>query len=93
VDQAPLQVFIVPEPSREGARATFDLYRAYLAASGSDARVTETKGRVLLEAVDPLYGTVLVELAGRHLIGAVRVKDVKTARQLLEQLRSRVGLD
>jgi hypothetical protein len=93
VDKAPVQVFIVPEPSREGARRTYDRYRAYLKQSGSDVRVTETKDRVLFEAVDPLYGTVLVELAGRHLIGAVRVKDVKAARQLIEQLRSRVGLD
>ena len=93
VNKVPMQVFLVPEPSREVARTTFDRYRAYLAKSGSDGRVTETKDRVLLEAVDPLYGTVLLELAGCHLIGAVRVQDSKAALQLIEQLRSRVGLE
>lgn len=93
VNNVPVQVFLVPELSREEARKTFDRYRAYLAKSGSDVRVTEMKGRVLLEAIDPLYGTVLVEQAGRHLTGAVRVHDGKAALQLIEQLRSRVGLE
>jgi len=93
VNGAPVQVFIVPDQSREGARTTFDRYRAYLKQSGSEVRVNETKGRVLLDAVDPLYGRVLVELAGRHLIGAVRVHDSEAALQLIEQLRARVGLD
>lgn len=93
VNGAPVQVFLVPEQSREAARTTFDRYRAFLAKSGNDGRVTESKGRIVLEAVDPLYGTVLVELAGRHLIGAVRVHDSKAALQLLEQLRSRVGME
>lgn len=90
---APVQVFLVPERSQDEARKTFDRYRAYLAGSGSDARVTEAHGRILLEAADPLYGTVLIEQAGRHLIGAVRVHDSKAALQLIEQLRSRVGLE
>jgi hypothetical protein len=92
VNGVPVQVFIVPERSRDDARMTFDRYRTYLKQSGSDVRVTEAQGRTLLEAVDPLYGTVLVEQAGRHLVGAVRVKDRIAARQLIEQLRSRIGL-
>ncbi len=89
----PVQVFLVPEQSRDAARKTFDQYRTYLKLSGSDVRVTEARGRILLEAIDPLYGTVLVEQAGRHLIGAVRVNDGMAAKQLIEQLRSRVGVE
>ena len=91
VNGVPVQVFLVPERSRDAARKTFDQYRAYLKQSGSDVRVTEAQGRILLEANDPLYGTVHVEQAGRHLVGAVRVKDGVAARQLIEQLRARVG--
>jgi len=93
VNGVPVQVFLIPERSRDAARKTFDQYRTYLNQSGSDARVTEAKGRILLEAIDPLYGTVLVEQAGRHLIGAVRVNDGRAAKQLIEQLRSRVGVE
>jgi len=89
----PVQVFLVPEQSREAARTTLDQYRAYLKQSGSDVRVTEAQGRILLEAIDPLYGTVLVEQAGRNLVGAVRVKDGMAANQLIEQLRSRIGAE
>jgi hypothetical protein len=93
VNNVPVQVFLVREPSRDAARKTFDRYRAYLAQSGSDVRVTEAHGRILLEAADPLYGTVLVEQAGRHLIGAARVTDGLAAKQLIGQLRSRVGVE
>jgi hypothetical protein len=88
-----VQVFLVPEQSRDAARKTIDRYRAYLTQSGSDVRVTEAQGRILLEATDPLYGTVIVEQAGSHLIGAVRVKDGLAAKQLIGQLRSRVGVE
>lgn len=88
-----VQLFLLPERSPEAAREAFSQYRAYLKQSGIDGRVTEAQGRTLLEAIDPLYGTVLVEQAGRHLIGAVRVKDSSAARQLIEQLRTRVGME
>jgi hypothetical protein len=86
-----VQVFLVPERSRDDACKSFDQYRAHLSTSGSNVRVTEAQGRFLLEAVDPLYGMVLVEQVGRHLVGAVRVKDGVAARQLIDQLRARVG--
>jgi hypothetical protein len=88
-----VQVFLVPELSGDAARKTFDLYLAYLRKSGGDVRVTEAQGRILLEATDPLYGAVIVEVAGRHLLGAVRVKDGMASKQLIEQLRSRVGAE
>jgi len=87
---APVQVFLVPERSRDAARKVFDQYHAYLKQSGSDVRVIDLQGRIRLEAIDPLYGTVLVELAGRHLIGVIRVKDAGAARILIEQLRPRL---
>ncbi len=88
-----VQVFIVTEQSGEAARKTFDHYRSYLKTSGSDARVTDGKGRTSLEAIDPLYGKVFVELAGRFVIGAVRIKEFPAAKQLVEQLRTRIGED
>jgi hypothetical protein len=89
---APVQVFLVRERSNDAARKAFDQYCAYLKQSGSDVRVTDAQGLILLEATDPLYGTVLVEQTGSHLIGAVRVKDGIAAKQLIEQVRSRVGV-
>ncbi len=86
-----VQVFIVTEKSRDEARKTFDQYRSYLKTSGSDARVTAGKGRTSMEAVDPLYGKVFVEQAGRFVIGAVRIKDGPAAKQLVEQLRTRMS--
>ena len=44
-----------------------------------------------MEAVDPLYGQVFVELSGRFVIGAVRIKDGPAAKQLVELLRTRIG--
>lgn len=85
------QVFVVTEKSREAARKTFDQYRASLKSSGSDSRVTEEKGRITLQASDPLYGKVFVEQAGYFVIGVVRIKDVPAAKQLVEQLRARAG--
>jgi hypothetical protein len=42
-----------------------------------------------LEAVDPLYGAVIVQQTGRFLAGAVRVKDRPAAKQLVEQVLAR----
>ncbi len=86
-----LQVFIVPEQTLETARKTFDEYCSYLKQAKSDTRITREQGRTSLGALDPLYGKVYVEQAGRFVIGAVRVKDGAAAKQLVEQVRKRIG--
>lgn len=91
LNSEPVQVFLVPEQSREAAARAFDQYRAYLKTAGSDVRVTEAQGRISLEAIDPLYGNVYVEQAGRFVIGAVRFKSAPAARQIVEQVRARAG--
>ncbi|MCX5841620.1 MAG: hypothetical protein NTY16_09260, partial [Deltaproteobacteria bacterium] len=72
------------------ARKAFDDYRSYLKAEGQGVNVAETPGRISLASVDPLYGGVFVEQSGRYLIGAVRVKEISAAKQLVEQLRKRL---
>ena len=86
-----VQVFVVIERSRETALKTFDQYRVSLKSSGSTARVSEGNGRISLEAIDPLYGKVYVEQTGCYVIGAVRIKNVSAAKQLVELVRVRVG--
>jgi hypothetical protein len=87
------QVFLVPERSQDAARKTLDQYRAYLKQSGRNVRMTEAQGRIVLESIDPLYGTVLVEQTGRHLIGAIRFTDDMAAKRLIEQLRAQIGIE
>jgi hypothetical protein len=90
VDGETVQLFLVPEESREAARTAFDRYQAYLRTAGTELRVTEGPERTALTAVDPLYGTVLVEQAGRFLVGAIRVRDAAAASALVGQIRRRV---
>jgi len=85
-----VQVFIVPEKSRDTARKAFDNYRSYLKAEGQGMNVTETPDRIFVTAVDPLYGGVFVEQSGRYVIGVVRLKVPYAANQLIEQLRGRL---
>ncbi len=85
-----VQVFVVIDKSREAARKTLDQYHAYLKTSGSDDRLAGVQGRTSLEAIDPLYGKVYVELAGRFVIGAARIKNGPAAKQLVELLRARI---
>jgi hypothetical protein len=85
-----VQVFVVIEKTREAALKTIDQYHASLKSSGSAARVSEGNGRNSLEAIDPLYGKIYVEQAGRFVIGAVRIKNVPAAKQLVELVRMRV---
>jgi hypothetical protein len=86
------QVFLVLERSGAAARAAFDQYRAYVTASGGTVRVENEKGRIALEAADPLYGTVLLEQAGDVLIGTARIKDRNAAQRLIEQVRARLSM-
>ena len=86
-----VQVFLVTEDSVSAAREVFDRYRSYLEAEGKDIRLQEKPDYVSIEAVDPLYGGVIVEQSGRYIIGAVRLKEPSSARKLIEQLRERLG--
>jgi hypothetical protein len=84
-------VFVVLEQSPESARVAVDQYRAYLKASGIDVHVDRQQVSLPLSTVDPLYGNVYVEQLGRYIIGAIRFKNVPTARQIVEQVRKRIG--
>jgi len=83
------QVFVVLETTADAARATFDRYHAYLKTGGSGVQVSGSSGRMSLEAIDPLYGAVVVQQAGRSLAGAVRIRDRAAAKQLVEQVLAR----
>jgi hypothetical protein len=87
------QVFVVLEDSPATARKVFEQYRETLKTSGTGLRVTETQGLISLKAIDPLYGNVLVEQHGRHVIGVIKYKNYATAEQLAEQVRNRLKQD
>jgi hypothetical protein len=89
-DGGETRLFMVPEESPKQARLVFTSYRAYLNGSGKGFPVVETPEFIRLEAPDPLYGAVIVEQAGRFVLGAIRVKDAVAARRILEQLRQRL---
>ena len=84
-----VQVFVVIEKTREAALKTIDQYRASLRSSGSSVPVSGGNGRNSLEAIDPLYGKVYAEQAGRFVIGVVRTKNIPAAKQLVELVRTR----
>jgi hypothetical protein len=86
-----LKVFVVPEESRDAARAAFDQYRSYLNVSGKDVQVTERREGASFTAVDPLYKNVFVRHSGRYLIGVVGFREVSEAELLAEQLQKRLG--
>jgi hypothetical protein len=85
------QVFVVIEDSATAARKAFDEYHASLKASGKIIASTDSGGRPSITANDPLYRGVYVELSGRYLIGAIRLKDPLSAKPLVESLRARFG--
>ncbi len=85
------QVFVVIEESSSAAREAFDEYHTSLKASGSAASIVDIGGRPALAAQDPLYRGVFVELSGRYLIGAMRLKDPLSAIPLVESVRARLG--
>ncbi|MCX5835040.1 MAG: hypothetical protein NTV99_11135 [Deltaproteobacteria bacterium] len=84
-----MQVFLVPEDSKEAARRAFDQYHAYLKGSGKDVQATETGGRISMQAVDPLYGRVFVEQSGRYLMGAVRAQKISAAKKIVGEMSGR----
>jgi hypothetical protein len=85
------QIFIVLVNTQEVARETIEKYRVYLVSSGSTVSFHDEKKRVLLEAKDPLYGTVIAEQAGKFVIGIIRVGDVDAAKQLAGQVLDRIS--
>ncbi len=86
-----VQVFVVLEQGGEAAQKTFDQYRSYLKQSGSDARIAAAQGGSSLEAVDPLYGKIYVEQAGRFLIGGARFRDGQSMKQIVAEVRRKIG--
>ncbi|MEN6320373.1 MAG: DUF6599 family protein [Syntrophaceae bacterium] len=82
-----IQVFIVPEESRDNSLKTFDNYFSYLKVEGQGVNVIKTPNRISLKAIDPLYGGVFVEQYGRYIIGAIRLKEPDTAKGLIQQVR------
>lgn len=86
-----VQVFVVFEDSSNAAQKAFDHYRSYLITEGRGLRLSENQDRTFMEGVDPLYGGVFIELAGRYIIGAVRIQDSSAVEQLLGQLRKRLS--
>ena len=91
LDGEKLQVFLVPEESRQAARKAFDQYHAYLRASGRGIQVTEAGDRISMSATDPLYGGVFVEQSGRYLVGAVRAQKISAAKKIVGEMSGRVG--
>jgi hypothetical protein len=85
-----VQVFVVPEVSQAAAQEAFDRYCSYLKTEGKDFTLIDKPGGKSMNALDPLYGGVFVVQSGRYLIGAVRVKEVSAAEQMVEQLRRRI---
>ncbi len=88
-----MQIFVIHEDSPAVARKTFDQYHSYLKTEAQSVQLTEDQSRRLLKAVDPLYGGVLVEQSGCYIIGAVRVKNISVAKQLIEQMYGKISAD
>jgi hypothetical protein len=86
-----MQIFVIMHDDQSAARKAFAQYRSYLMTEGRDLKEAVSLGRISLTAVDPLYGEVLTEQFGRYIIGAVRVKDTSAAKQIVKQMRERMG--
>lgn len=86
-----VQIFVVSEDSLNAAQKAFDHYRSYLMTEGRSLRLSENPDRTFMEAIDPLYGGVFIEIAGRYILGAVRIQDSSAVEQLLGQLRKELS--
>jgi hypothetical protein len=93
VQDEKMQIFVIHEDTQASARKTFDQYHSYLKTEGQGIQITDDPARRRVTAVDPLYGSVLVEQSGRYIIGAVRVKNASLAKQIIEQLHGRISAD
>ncbi|MDO9109611.1 MAG: hypothetical protein Q7U40_03075 [Desulfatirhabdiaceae bacterium] len=88
-----VQIFLVFESSTEAAQKVFDQYGQYLKTSDKHVQLGRRQHRGSLKASDPLYGNVVVEQAGRFIFGAVRIKDIPGAQQLVEKLSKRIAVE
>lgn len=88
-----MQIFAIDEDTPAAARNIFSQYHSYLQAEAQGVAMTEDPNHMQVSAVDPLYGQVFVEQSGRYVIGAVRVKNMSLARQLVRELRGRINAD
>jgi hypothetical protein len=82
-----MQIFIVLDETPDAARKYFNLYLEYLQKSRAEVSLNAASKRTSFEAVDPLYRNVLVEMHGRYLYSAIRIRDISSARHFMEQLR------
>ena len=85
------QLFLVTEESPALARKALEAYRSYLKDSGGLGKGADAPGLPAVHGVDPLYGTVVLEQSGTFLIGMARVKDLESARRIIEQVRNRLA--
>jgi hypothetical protein len=86
-----VRMFLVPEDSHDAGLTAFHQYRAYLQTSGQTITVKEAPDRLLMSAVDPLYGKVVVARWGRYLIGIIGSQDPAAATRLIEEVRTRLA--
>jgi hypothetical protein len=93
VQNEKMQIFAIHEDTPADARKTFDQYYSYLKAETKDVHLTNDMARILVAAVDPLYGRVMVEQSGRYVVGVVRIKNDSMAGELIDQLHKRISTD
>jgi hypothetical protein len=86
-----MQVFLIIEETPDAAKRVLDKYSAYLKPSSNKMQVAGSKGSWSLHVQDPLYGSVLVQQQGRFLVGVIKFKKIALAKELMEQVRQRVG--
>jgi hypothetical protein len=86
-----VRIFLVPEESPDAGQAAFDRYRSSLQTSGQDVAVKEAPDRIIMSAMDPLYGAVVVARWDRYLIGIIGAESSAAATRLIEEVRSRLA--
>jgi len=93
VQDEKMQIFAIREDSPAAAHLTFSQYCSYLQAKARSTAMTENPTHLQVIAVDPLYGQVLVQQSGRYVMGAVRVRNISIAKQVVGELRGRISAD
>lgn len=85
-----MQIFVISEDSYAAAGHTFSQYKTYLQTEGKEIEIAGNKSRMRITGIDPLYGKVVVEHAGKHVFGAVRIKNEQLAARFVEELHERI---